>query len=205
MLCVAAAFLVPAMPQPLAYHRFADRQSVFGIPNFFDVVSNVGFLVAGIAGLVVVFNGRTHFEFANERWPWAVFFLGVLLTAFGSSYYHLAPDNDRLFWDRLPMTIAFMALVSSQVVDRQCRRASRCDPDARRRRCIRHLLAVDGAEGPATSCLMEFAGYAVVVLLLLAILVPSRYTRGSDLFRIFAWYAMRSKRSMSRSTRSLIS
>ena len=31
----------------------------------------------------------------------------MLLTAVGSSYYHLAPDNERLFWDRLPMTIAF--------------------------------------------------------------------------------------------------
>ena len=31
----------------------------------------------------------------------AVFFAGILLTAFGSSFYHLAPDNERLFWDRL--------------------------------------------------------------------------------------------------------
>ena len=49
---------------------------------------------------------------------YAIFFLGVLLTALGSGYYHLAPDNETLFWDRLPMTIAFMGLVSSQIVDR---------------------------------------------------------------------------------------
>ena len=57
-------------------------------------------------------------EFRSERWPYAVFFLGALLTALGSGYYHLAPDNESLFWDRLPMTIAFMGLVASQIVDR---------------------------------------------------------------------------------------
>jgi len=39
-------------------------------------------------------------------------FLGVSLVAFGSGYYHLWPSNGSLVWDRLPMTIAFMALFS---------------------------------------------------------------------------------------------
>ena len=84
---------------------------MFGIDNFFDVISNLGFLIVGMVGLVIVFGGRAQFEFRSERWPYAVFFLGVLLTALGSGYYHLAPDNESLFWDRLPMTIAFMGLV----------------------------------------------------------------------------------------------
>ena len=84
-LCIAAVFLVPAIPQPPAYHQFADRRSAFGGRQFLDVASNVGFLIAGIGGLVVVF-AAARFEFANERWPWAVFFLGILLTASGSSY-----------------------------------------------------------------------------------------------------------------------
>lgn len=44
--------------------------------------------------------------------------MGLLLTAAGSAYYHLLPDNERLFWDRLPMTIAFMSLIVAQIVDR---------------------------------------------------------------------------------------
>src|SRR6185295_8964248 len=41
---------------------------------------------------------------------WAVFFAGTVLVAFGSAYYHWRPDDAALLWDRLPMTIAFMAL-----------------------------------------------------------------------------------------------
>ena len=128
ILCIAAAFLLPAVPQSLAYHHFADQRDVFGVQNFLDVVSNLGFLISGIAGLVVVLGRRAHFEFRSERWPYTVFFLGVVLTAVGSGYYHLAPDNESLFWDRLPMTIAFMGLVSSQIVDRINIRAGLASP-----------------------------------------------------------------------------
>ena len=54
----------------------------------------------------------------SDGLPYLVFFLGVALTGLGSGYYHLAPDNETLFWDRLPMTIAFMSLISAQIVDR---------------------------------------------------------------------------------------
>jgi len=36
----------------------------------------------------------------------------IALVAFGSGYFHLNPINETLLWDRLPMTIAFMALLS---------------------------------------------------------------------------------------------
>jgi hypothetical protein len=41
----------------------------------------------------------------------------LLLTAFGSAYYHLAPSNARLLWDRLPMTIVFGSLVAVVVTE----------------------------------------------------------------------------------------
>ena len=41
-----------------------------------------------------------------------LFFIGVSLVAFGSAYYHYIPNNLTLVWDRIPMTIAFMALYS---------------------------------------------------------------------------------------------
>jgi hypothetical protein len=47
-----------------------------------------------------------------------VLFAGVALTSVGSSYYHLAPDNARLVWDRLPMTLGFMGLLTSVLAER---------------------------------------------------------------------------------------
>ena len=47
-----------------------------------------------------------------------MFFLGVFLTGFSSSYYHWNPNDAGLFWDRLPMSIAFMAILSNVVEER---------------------------------------------------------------------------------------
>ena len=91
--------LVPALPQDQSYHSFADQRTLLGTPNFWDVISNIPFLVAGLMGLFVFRDFATR-----------VLFLGIFCTAFGSAYYHLRPDDARLFWDRLPMTVAFMAL-----------------------------------------------------------------------------------------------
>ena len=92
--------------QDLDYHQFADNRSVFGIPNGFNVLSNLPFLVVGLLGL-----GYCH---ANNTLPgvrsWQAFFTAVALLAVGSSYYHYSPTNATLVWDRLPMTLAFMGL-----------------------------------------------------------------------------------------------
>jgi hypothetical protein len=47
-----------------------------------------------------------------------VLFLGVFLTGFGSAYYHWDPNNDTLFWDRLPMALTFMAILAVAVEER---------------------------------------------------------------------------------------
>ena len=104
-----AFFFVPAIPQPLEYHNFIDQQSWLNIPNFGDVASNFGFLIFGVWGLLVV--QKTSLENPSKL-AWRIFFLGISLTAIGSGYYHWAPSNDTLLWDRLPMTISFMSLVS---------------------------------------------------------------------------------------------
>lgn len=192
-LCIVAAFLVPAIPQPLGYHVFADQRRAFGVANLADVASNAGFLIAGLAGLVIVWSGRARFEYARERWPWTAFFLGLLLTAFGSSYYHLAADNERLFWDRLPMTIAFAGLIASQIVERLSVRLGIA--------MLAALLVAGaasviywrwteriGAGNVAPYGILQ--GYAVAVLLFLAIFGRSRYTRGGDLYWIFGWYVL---------------
>lgn len=117
---LAALGFVPPIPQDPNYHKLADPRPFLGIPNFGDVASNTGFLIVGILGLMTVLGQKGREIFANrtDTLPYIVFFAGVGLVSIGSSYYHLAPDNDPLFWDRLPMTIAFMALFSAIVADR---------------------------------------------------------------------------------------
>src|SRR5579872_6737446 len=112
VLIIVAVILAPRVPQPLSYHNFADHRAWLGIPNFGDVVSNLPFAFVGIWGLIFLFSSQSTGSFVDkrERWAYCLVFLGLFLTAFGSSYYHLAPDNARLVWDRLPMTIVFMAL-----------------------------------------------------------------------------------------------
>jgi hypothetical protein len=102
LLLSAAAFLILAPPiaQDQAYHVFADQRTVFGIPNFWNVVSNLPFCIVGILGLRI-------FRGSAER----VLFTGVLLICFGSAYYHLTPSDARLVWDRLPMTLTFMSFL----------------------------------------------------------------------------------------------
>ncbi len=193
ILCFIAAFLLPAMPQPLDYHEFADQRQAFGIPNFQNVASNVGFLIAGAAGLIVVLGGYARFEFRRERWPYAVFFLGMLLTAWGSSYYHLAPNNESLFWDRLPMTIAFMGLVSGQIVDRINVRAGLALLIPMLLIGVASVVYWRMTERMGAGNVLPYGilqGYTMVILLLLAVLCPSRYTRGNDIYWIFGWYAL---------------
>jgi hypothetical protein len=121
MVIATAASLFPVTPQPQSYHHFADQREWLGIPNFGDVASNLGFAIVGIWGLIELLRRGPRgivFTDPRERWLYELIFVGMLLTAFGSSYYHLAPDNPRLVWDRLPMTIVFMSLVAAVIAER---------------------------------------------------------------------------------------
>ena len=111
VLTIGLAFFPPPIPQDLCYHNFVDKRTLFGIANFWNVVSNLPYIVLGIMGLRVHPNSQ-------ESWFWWVFFCGVLLVGIGSGYYHLDPTNATLVWDRLPMTIAFMAFFSFVIYTR---------------------------------------------------------------------------------------
>ncbi|XP_031383006.1 uncharacterized protein LOC116197120 [Punica granatum] len=116
---VVLMIVTPAIPQSEAYHDFADQREFFGIPNFLNVVSNFPFLVVGLVGLVLCYYGN-YFKLSlqGELLGWTCFFLGVAAVAFGSSYYHLKPNDARLVWDRLPMTIAFTSIVAIFIIER---------------------------------------------------------------------------------------
>lgn len=119
-IAVWAVHLMPAIAQDPAYHHFADTRTIWGLRNFWDVVSNFPFFVVALIGFrtLVLQWQEGLFHNGKQMAPYAVFFLGVLLTGLGSAYYHLAPDNARLVWDRVPMTVIFMSLVCIVLMER---------------------------------------------------------------------------------------
>lgn len=108
---VVGAFFADRIPQDPAYHTFVDGRAIMGVPNFWNVATNLPFLAVGVAGLL-------HLREAALRTHFIVYCVGVALVAVGSAWYHLAPSNPALVFDRLPMTIAFMALFAAVVADR---------------------------------------------------------------------------------------
>lgn len=112
--------LLPPIPQPPQYHDFADRSVCFGIAGCFDVATNALFALAGLAGLRFLSSTsrRRAFVDAREALPYRLFFLAAVLVALCSGYYHLAPDNDRLVWDRAAISLAMMALLAAVLCER---------------------------------------------------------------------------------------
>jgi len=106
--CAAVLAAMSPIVQDQGYHAFADARTLLGIPNFWNVMSNLPFVLVGAAGVA----------FLRKDAAAIALFVGILLTGFGSSYYHLAPDDGTLFWDRLPMTIGFMALLAGALGER---------------------------------------------------------------------------------------
>jgi len=109
---VGGMFFVDPIAQDAAYHQFADTRRILGIPNFWNVVSNLLFLYAGIEGFRFLARSGAAGLVPTLLPLYRVFFAGVLLTTFGSAWYHIGPANESLVWDRLPMTLAFMGLFS---------------------------------------------------------------------------------------------
>ena len=123
---IAAVFLLTsAVPQDPAYHAFSDSRSFLSMPNFWNVLSNLPFLIIGAAGIAFVKRNADKVCIDRNEMAYYVFFIGIFLTAFGSSYYHLAPSNETLLWDRLPMTIGFAGLVTIIVAEYVSARAAR--------------------------------------------------------------------------------
>jgi hypothetical protein len=98
------------IPQDIAYHNFSDFRTLLAVPNFWNVLSNLPFLIVGYLGLYKLFVKKNLLIIEQMKAAYALLFFGVFLVAFGSGYYHLSPNNQTLVWDRLPMTIAFMAM-----------------------------------------------------------------------------------------------
>jgi hypothetical protein len=185
---LAVCFL-PPIPQPPEYHRFADQRSLLGIPHFGDVASNLPFLVAGFFGLYNVLTkpGARIVDPAAQA-PWILLLASIFLTGFGSGYYHWAPRDETLFWDRLPMALGFSALLGVLLLER-------VDRTWGRRLWLPLVIA-----GPASLLVWRWHGdlrwyvllqaWAVLLVPVLLLLFPSPTTRTRDLAIALGLYAL---------------
>jgi hypothetical protein len=104
------------LPQDPAYHLLADTRTLQGVvPRAGDILTNLAILAAGLFGLA--FRSRMNVA-PDERTAADVLIAAAILTAIGSAYYHLAPANATLIWDRLPISIVLTSLLALVMADR---------------------------------------------------------------------------------------
>lgn len=188
----AAVFaFVPPIAQPQWYHDFADRRAWLGVPNFLDVASNAPFLILGAAGWARLSEGV--FADPRERWPYAVFFAGLVLTGVASGWYHLEPTDARLAGDRLAMSVIFAGFTAAVLTERL---GLRCGLAALSALLVAGPAAVlwwaateaAGAGDLRAWGLVQFTPMLLIPLLLWW--MPARYTRGGDLLAVLGLYAL---------------
>ncbi|MBX9602202.1 MAG: ceramidase [Bryobacteraceae bacterium] len=126
LLSLLALALVPPLPQDQSYHSFADQRPWMGIPFAQNVLSNLAFVVAGFYGIRALRLARWA-ESAHAA-PWWTAAIAAPFIGLGSAYYHWSPDDYSLVWDRLPMTVGFMAIFTVVLAERIRPRASRLLP-----------------------------------------------------------------------------
>ncbi|OGW33710.1 MAG: hypothetical protein A2X58_04180 [Nitrospirae bacterium GWC2_56_14] len=123
LIVISIVFARGPIPQDPSYHLFADQRTIFGIPNGMNVLSNIGFIFTGAWGMVFIFLLLKQGGMTALLLEYLLFFFGVFLSGMGSCVYHYQPDNISLVWDRLPMSMAFMAFLCSMISERIDRRA----------------------------------------------------------------------------------
>jgi len=113
----------------------------------------------------------------GELWSWTLFFAGVTAVAFGSSYYHLNPNDATLVWDRLPMTIAFTSIMAIFIIERVDERAGA--------KSLAPLVIAGALSILYWSYFDDLRPYAVVQFVpciaipVMAIVIPPMYTHSS--------------------------
>ena len=103
--------LVPPVSQDPKYHNFVDQRSFTGIPHFWNVITNMPFLVIGIIGIFKIQKQELTGILPELLRAYLAFFVGLVLIGLGSGYYHLNPSNSTLVGDRMAITITFMSFL----------------------------------------------------------------------------------------------
>jgi len=109
VITILVVILAPPVSQDQEYHNFADQRNISGIPNFWNVVTNLPFLLLGIIGFFKIQKQGLTGVLPDLFRAYLTFFLGLVLTGLGSGYYHLNPSNSTLVGDRMAITITFMS------------------------------------------------------------------------------------------------
>jgi len=119
---MAILILQPPIETPIRYTILADHRSWLAIPNAWNVLSNLPFMLVAIWALYKLFqpSHRTPIIFNDpkEKFFYLVFFIGIFFVSLSSSYYHWAPNNLALMWDRVPIAIAMTAFLSAIIAER---------------------------------------------------------------------------------------
>jgi hypothetical protein len=186
---VAWALSLPPIPQDPAYHDLADQRTLLGVPHFWNVVSNIPFVVVGLAGFALL----PRLPALMPALPAAVLSLGLFLVGFGSAWYHLAPGNDTLFWDRLPMTIAFMALLSLVIGERLSARTGWMLLFPLLAAGVASVMWWAGTEARGVGDLRPYALVQFASMLLIAamlLMYPRRWLRDGRLWAALGCYAL---------------
>jgi hypothetical protein len=118
-----AALFAPHLAQPGHAHDFADRRALWSIPCALDVLSNLPFAVAGWLGLLAVRRVPAGALHTIQRACANLFFVGLLVTAAGSAWYHQSPVDLGLAIDRGAMSVAFAGLLGLLAATRISARA----------------------------------------------------------------------------------
>jgi len=117
VLAALALLLHGPIAQLAHYHEFADQSDWADIPHAIDVLTNLAFALVAIVGGWFLMGKYRKGETSAAFPAYCSFALGIAATTLGSSYYHLAPDDARLFWDRLPIAFACCSLLAAVRAD----------------------------------------------------------------------------------------
>ena len=191
LLAIAATMLAPAIPQNPEYHLFADHGRVLFVPNGLNVLSNLLFFWIGCEGLYRVLRRKSVTLLAGIYPAYVTFFAALILVALGSGYYHWAPDNQSLAWDRAAMTLAFASFFSIVLAERVSLRAARGLFPLLLAAGIGSILYWQYGETRGQGDLRLYALVQFLPLLLIPLILfsfESRYSRGADIWWLLAWY-----------------
>jgi hypothetical protein len=166
-------------------HSFIDARNFFGIPNGLDVLSNLPFFVGGICGLLVLHRAKQMV--APLQSAARIFFMGLILTCFGSSFYHWAPSDVGLMMDRLGMAVAFAGVISFAAGSRLgCAVATQATlvllilaPLA--------AIAAHSLHNVLPWAVVQFGGMAMIMWLAT---LPERDGQRLNLWALIAWYIL---------------
>ena len=197
-LAVVLARFGPAVAQYADYHAFADQRSLWGMPYAMDVLSNAPFALLGAWGLLRLRsvhtpparrNGFVALVPCDAQRPLAqLFFVGLLLTALCSSYYHLQPNDLGLTIDRTGMLAAFAGLMGLAAADRISARAGQWTAAA-----VLVLGPVALVVWAMTGNLLPWSvlqGGGMLLVVSLTLRKPLIGAWGVPLLAVIAWYVL---------------